>query len=82
MKGVLALKKHPIKENDLIPVLASSIASSGSGFTKLYFSIDDDTLIVKEKLTSQKPLHRLLFAKLDNFGVSSATDTMYFVSAV
>lgn len=82
MKGILSMKKHVLKDSDLVPIVASIQASILSGFSKMYFAIDDDTLVIKEKLTSVKPTHRLPFAKMDNFGVNSATDTMYFVEFV
>lgn len=80
MKGILSMKKQALKDSDLVPMLASNLASVNTGFAKLYFAIDDDTLIIKEKATSSKPLHRLPFANLDNFGVNAATETMYFVT--
>lgn len=82
MKGTLSMKKHGLKDSDLVPIVASTQASIYSGFSKLYFAISDDTLIIKEKPTSAKPMHRLPFAKMDNFGVNSATDTMYFVGFI
>lgn len=79
MKGTLNVKKQTIKDSDIIPILASTLAQVTSGFSKLYLSIDDDSLVIREKATSQKPMHRLPFSKLENFGVNSATDVMYFV---
>jgi hypothetical protein len=79
MKGILYMKKQTLKENDLIPAVVARLAENNSGFSKWYFTIDDYMLIVKEKPTSQKPLHRLIFSKLDNFGLNSAAEMMYFV---
>lgn len=80
MKGHVGLAKKPIGPNTLASKIAEELAASKvlSTFVKLYFTIKDDTLIVKEKANTNQTMHRFYFSKMSDFGVVPSTNCMYF----
>ena len=71
MKGLLGLAKKTLDGKQPASKFALDTASSKSGstFIKLYFLIQDDILIVKDKSNSVKAMYRFYFAKIDDIGV-------------
>lgn len=56
----------------------TSAFTATSTFTRLYFLIQDDMLVVKEKASNLQVMHKFYFSKMNDFGVVPRHNCMFF----
>lgn len=79
MRGYIRMNKRQFTAETFDPVIAEE-AAKVTYFTRYYISVGDDALLLRTNPNDEKVFQRIHFAAMDNIGVVTTENILYFVT--
>lgn len=81
MRGYIRMNKRPFTADTFDPIIAEE-AAKVTYFTRYYMSVGDDALVLRANPNDEKVFQRIHFAAMDNIGVVTTENILYFVICI